>query len=47
MTKKILTLFTIIALTSCASIKEKMPKRQACTGDETGKTVAEMLCKKN
>ena len=47
MIKKILTLFTIIALTSCASIKEKMPKRQACTGDETGKTVAEMLCKKS
>ena len=47
MIKKILTIFTIITLTSCSSIKDKIPERQACTGDETGKTIAEMLCKKN
>jgi|TARA_B110000238_G_scaffold148845_1_gene160560 hypothetical protein len=46
MIKKILTLLTIITLTSCASIKDRMPERQACTGNETNKTVAEMLCKK-
>jgi hypothetical protein len=46
MIKKILALLTIITLTSCASIKDRMPERQACTGNETNKTVAEMLCKK-
>ena len=42
----IFTLLTIITLTSCASIKDRMPERQACTGNETNKTVAELLCKK-
>ncbi len=46
MIKMIFTLLTIITLTSCASIKDRMPERQACTGNETNKTVAEMLCKK-
>ena len=47
MIKKLFTLLAIATLTSCASIKENMPERQACTGNETGKTIAEMLCKKN
>ena len=46
MIKKLLIIFMTIAFTSCASIKDKMPKRQACTGDETNKTLAEALCKK-
>ena len=47
MIKKLLIILTTITLASCASIKDKIPERQACTGDETGKTIAEMLCKKN
>tara|TARA_B100000795_G_scaffold194597_1_gene148846 strand:- start:472 stop:615 length:144 start_codon:yes stop_codon:yes gene_type:complete len=46
MIKKIIIIFVTITLTSCASLKDKMPKRQACTGEETNKTLAEMLCKK-
>ena len=46
MIKIILILFIYINLTSCASIKEKMPERQACTGDETNKTLTEVFCKK-
>jgi len=46
MIKKLLLIFIAVTLTSCASIKEKMPKRQACTGDETNKTLAEAMCKK-
>ena len=47
MIKSIITIFIFITLTSCASIKEKMPERKACTGNETNKTLAEVLCKKN
>ena len=47
MIKSILTFFVIISLSSCASIKEKMPERKACTGNETNKTLVEVLCKKN
>ena len=46
MIKKILIIFITITLTSCASIKEKMPERKACTGNETNTTLADMLCKK-
>ena len=46
MIKKILIVFATITLASCASLKDKMPERQACTGNETNKTVAEVLCKK-
>jgi hypothetical protein len=46
MIQKILLIFVAITLTSCASIKDKMPERQACTGDETNKTLSEMFCKK-
>ena len=47
MIKKILLIFTIITLTSCANIKEKMPnlERKACTGEN--KTLADIICKKN
>ena len=46
MIKKILIILIAITFTSCASIKDKMPKRKACTGDETNKTLADVLCKK-
>ena len=46
MIQKILLMFVAITLTSCASIKDKMPERQACTGDETNQTLSEMFCKK-
>jgi len=46
MIKKILIAFVTISLTSCASIKDKMPERQACTGNETNKTLSEVFCKK-
>jgi len=44
--KKILIILITITLTSCASLKDKMPERQACTGNESNKTLAEVLCKK-
>jgi len=46
MIKKILLILVAVTLASCSTITEKMPKRQACTGDETYKTVAEAMCKK-
>ena len=48
MIKKILILFVTITLTSCATIKEKMPSldRKACT-DDKAKTLADIFCKKN
>jgi hypothetical protein len=46
MIKKILLILVALSFTACSSIQEKMPKRQACTGDETGKTLAEVFCKK-
>ena len=47
MIKKIIILFVAITLTSCAAVKEKIPKleRKACTGES--KTLADVLCKKN
>jgi len=44
MFKKIIIFVTLITLTSCASLK--MPERKACSGNETNKTLAEVLCKK-
>ena len=44
MIKKILILLTAVALTSCATIEDKMPKRKACTGEN--KTLADIICKK-
>ena len=46
MIKKIIIILIAIAFTSCATIQDKMPKRKACTGDETNKTLADALCKK-
>ena len=44
MIKKILTMFMIILFTGCASVKDKMPKRKACTGENN--TLADIICKK-
>ena len=44
--KKILLLLTTITLTSCATLKDNLPERQVCTGNETNKTLSEMVCKK-
>ena len=33
-----------MTLTSCATISDNMPKRKACTGEETNKTLAEAMC---
>ena len=46
MIKKILLILTAVTLTSCTTLKDKIPERQACTGNETNKTLAEILCKK-
>ena len=45
MIKKILFIIIAISLTSCAGIKDKMPKRKACTGDQA-KTLSDVFCKK-
>jgi entry exclusion lipoprotein TrbK len=47
MIKKILLILVAISLTSCSTIKEKMPKmeRKACTGEN--KTLADVWCKKD
>ena len=47
MIKKILLIIMTLTLTSCASIKEKMPnmERKACT-DEKAKTLTDLICKK-
>tara|TARA_B100001121_G_scaffold240596_1_gene214633 strand:+ start:558 stop:692 length:135 start_codon:yes stop_codon:yes gene_type:complete len=44
MTKQITSILLILFLTSCATIKDKMPKRKACTGEKN--TVADLICKK-
>ena len=44
MIKKILIIPVAMTLTSCATISDKMPKRKACTGEETNKTLAEAMC---
>ena len=46
MIKKISILIIAVILTSCTTIKEKMPKmeRKACTGEN--KTLADVWCKK-
>ena len=47
MIRKIILIFIALTLTSCASIKEKMPnlERKACT-DEKATTLADLVCKK-
>ena len=44
MIKKITSILIILVLASCTTIKDKMPKRKACTGED--KTVADLICKK-
>jgi len=45
MIKKIsTTLLLIVVLTGCATIKDKMPQRKACTGEKS--TLADIICKK-
>ena len=44
MIKKISSIFLIIILTSCATIKDKIPKRKACTGENN--TLTDLICKK-
>mgnify|MGYP001176371262 CR=1 FL=1 len=44
MIKQITSLLLILVLTSCATIKDKIPKRKACTGEKN--TVTDLLCKK-
>ena len=48
MIKKMFLIIVAITLTSCTSIKEKMPnlERKACT-DDKAKTLADIFCKKN
>tara|TARA_B100000780_G_C20988641_1_gene395284 strand:+ start:303 stop:446 length:144 start_codon:yes stop_codon:yes gene_type:complete len=47
MIKKLLIIIVTLTLTSCASIKEKIPnmERKACT-DEKVKTLSDLMCKK-
>ena len=44
MIKKIASILMIFVITSCSTIKEKIPKRKACTGEN--KTLADLICKK-
>ena len=41
---KISSILLILVLTSCAGIKDKMPERKACTGEND--TLADVFCKK-
>ncbi len=43
--KKISAILLILVLTSCAGLKDKMPKRKACTGEKD--TLADVFCKKD
>jgi|TARA_B110000444_G_scaffold93797_1_gene88599 hypothetical protein len=47
MIRKLLILIITLSFTACANVQEKMPKRKACSDDDTGKTLAEVFCKKN
>ena len=47
MYKTLILIILSFTLISCASVKDKMPVRKACTGDETGKTLADIFCKKD
>ena len=44
MIKKISAILLIIILSECTTIKDKMPKRKACTGENN--TLADLICKK-
>ena len=43
MINKILFAFIFLSLASCGTVKDKMPERKACTGDN--KTLADVFCK--
>tara|TARA_B100001093_G_scaffold264064_1_gene252501 strand:+ start:309 stop:443 length:135 start_codon:yes stop_codon:yes gene_type:complete len=44
MKKIVSSILMIILLAGCATIKDKLPKRKACTGEN--KTISDLLCKK-
>ena len=46
--KNIILLFTIILLSACSGKfdTKKLDLRKDCTGNETNKTLADVLCKK-
>ena len=44
MKKFVSSILMIILLSGCATIKDKLPKRKACTGEN--KTISDILCKK-
>jgi hypothetical protein len=46
--KNIILLFTILLLSACAGKLDpkKLDLRKDCTGNETNKTLADILCKK-
>ncbi len=44
MIKKISSILLIIILAGCATVKDKLPKRKACTGENN--TLADLVCKK-
>ena len=44
MIKLISSILLVIILTSCASVKDKLPKRKTCTGENN--TLADLVCKK-
>lgn len=46
MIKKVLILIIAITLTSCANIKDNLPKQKTCT-DEKAKTLSDIFCKKS
>ena len=42
--KKIFTLLLLTILVGCATIKDKIPKRKTCTGENN--SLADLVCKK-
>ena len=44
MKKFVTSILMIVLLAGCATIKDKLPKRKACTGEN--KTISDLLCKK-
>ncbi len=45
MIKKISSILLILIFTGCATIKDKIPSRKACTGEKN--TLADIFCKKD
>tara|TARA_B100001057_G_scaffold17665_1_gene16329 strand:+ start:891 stop:1025 length:135 start_codon:yes stop_codon:yes gene_type:complete len=44
MKKFVTSILMIVLLAGCATIKDKLPKRKACTGEN--KTISDLICKK-